>query len=458
MKNETRYLRLKDVIQAEREIYVLPHGTLADRPVVAGFGPAGMYAALILAEAGARPIVIERGKPADKRAEDVERFFREGILDEESNVQYGEGGAGTFSDGKLTTRIKNHRIRKVLEEFVEAGADPAILYQHMPHLGTDVLRGIVTGIRKKIISLGGEVLFETRLDSLLVKDGRLAGIVTNRGEIPCSRLVLALGHSPRATYERLLENSLCIEQKDFAVGVRAEHPQAMIDINQYGAYAGHPALGAASYRLSHTAVNGRGVYSFCMCPGGMVIPAPAEAETLAVNGMSYAARNGRNANAAILVQVHKHDFDHGQPLDGFSYQSAIEKRFYRRGYAAPAQNIRDFLKNQVSDDFVIAPSFPRGAASEDMRQLFAEDIVSALLEAFPAFDRKIPGFVEKGIMIGCETRSSSPIRIPRDDNGVSLSVAGVYPCGEGAGYAGGIVSSAVDGIRQAENILLSAGE
>ena len=453
--NETKYLHRKDVTCEEKERYVLPpQGTYRERPIVVGFGPAGMYAALILAECGARPIVLERGCDVDERTKQVEAFFTTGKLNPESNVQFGEGGAGTFSDGKLTTRVKNIRIRKVLEEFVEAGADPAIMYEHRAHLGTDKLRFIVKNIREKILSLGGEVHFSTGVRSLILEDGTVVGVHTNKGDFYAHYVILAAGHSAADTYRTLLDQGVCIEQKDFAAGVRVEHPQELIDRSTYGKYAGHPDLGAASYQLTAKTSLHRGVYSFCMCPGGMVIPASTEEGTLAVNGMSYSARDKANANSAILVQIPKADFDHGHPLDGLAYQHELEKKAYRPGFKAPAQNIRDYMTGNVSD-LVIATSYPRGVVLEDMHALFSTEVNAALTEGMRTFDRKIPGFIDKGIMVGMESRSSSPIRLPRDENGVSVSVSGLYPCGEGAGYAGGIVSSAVDGIKQAERVILA---
>ncbi len=453
LRNERKYLRNKDVEEKERPVYEVPQGVKTeDRPVIAGFGPAGMFAALILAEAGMRPVVIERGKPCEERIKDVEKFFAEGILDEESNVQYGEGGAGTFSDGKLTSRSKNYRVRKVLEELVEAGADPAILYEHMPHLGTDRLRSIVTNIRKKIISLGGEVHFSVKLESLDLKDRTLNGVLTSNGRIDTQAVLLCLGHSPFSTYQSLYEQGVHVIPKDFALGVRVEHPQILIDRNQYGEYAGHPALGHASYKLTHRSSAGRGVYSFCMCPGGIVVPSSSDHETLAVNGMSYSARDGKNANSAILVQIPVSDYDHGHPLDGFAFQHAIEKKAYRGGYQAPAMNIRDFVNHDQSAAAVLESSCPRGILMEDMHGLFSDAVNVSLEDSFIAFDRKIPGFLD-GLMVGTETRSSSVIRMVRDENGQSVNTAGVFPCGEGAGYAGGIVSSAADGIVQAENVI-----
>ena len=459
VRREERFLRLRDVSEGRREDYRLPlPQDTSSRPLVAGFGPAGMFAALILAEAGMRPIVIERGKPAEERALDVQAYFRDGILDPESNVQYGEGGAGTFSDGKLTTRIKNNvRILKVYGELIEAGADPGIRYRARPHLGTDALQKIIPEIRQKIISLQGEIIFSCRLESLDMQSGKLKGVNTSKGYIPCTEAVLALGHSASETFSSLLNQGIFIEQKDFAAGVRVEHPQEMINRRQYGEYAGHPALSAASYSLTYKSSSGRGVYSFCMCPGGIVIPVSAEEGTLAVNGMSYSARDGMNANSAILVQILKKDFDRGHPLDGFSLQKAIEQKAYRNGFRAPSCNIRDYLNHTVSSEPVIPSSFPRGILPEDMHALFSESVNASLHEGFIDFDKKIPGFIRYGIMTGAETRSSSPVRMVRTETGESISCQGIYPCGEGAGYAGGIVSSAVDGIRQAENIIRKYG-
>ncbi len=455
VRNEQKYLRLKDVSSGTPAVYTLPEAPkeCGDRPVVVGFGPAGMYAALILAECGLKPLVIERGCAVEKRTQDISRFFDQGMLNPESNVQFGEGGAGTFSDGKLTTRIKDIRIHKVLEEFIEAGADPAIAYQQRPHLGTDVLRDIVRRIREKVISLGGEVRFETKLESLLIEHGEVYGIRTSAGDIHTKHVILCAGHSASDTYENLYAQGMHVIQKDFAAGVRVEHPQTMINERQYGRFASHPALSAASYQLTHTASSGRGVYSFCMCPGGVVVPASAAPETLAVNGMSYSARDGINANSAILVQIPIADFNKGNPFDGFVLQKELEKKAYRNGYQAPAQNIEDFLNHRKSVSFNNKTSYPRGIISEEMHPLFSADVGFALEEGFRAFDRRIPSFISHGIMVGMESRSSSPIRIPRDEQGCSVSIRGLYPCGEGAGYAGGIVSSAVDGIRQAENVI-----
>ncbi|MBQ6487749.1 MAG: hypothetical protein IJI75_00850 [Solobacterium sp.] len=458
VRNEQKYLRLKDVEEGHRYTYVCPEAPLhARRPVVVGFGPSGMFAGLILAESGMKPIILERGKMVEQRSEDVKTFFQGGELDPESNVQYGEGGAGTFSDGKLTSRSKDPRVQKVLEEFVEAGADPAIMYRHMPHLGTDQLQSIVRRIREKIISLGGQVFFNTRMTSLDIKDGQLRGVNTQMGLFETDAVILCLGHSAYETWKTLFDQGFMISQKDFAAGVRVEHPQKLIDRNQYGTYAGHPDLGAASYRLTHRSSSGRGVYSFCMCPGGMVIPASTEAGALAVNGMSESSRSGENANSAILVQVRTSDFDRGHALDGFLYQQKLEQNAYRTGFRAPSQNIRDYLEHCVSEQPVIASTYPRGVIPTDMHTLFTDDMNAAMEEGFVFFEHKIPGFISRGIMTGMESRSSSPIRMERDDSGQCPAYEGVFPCGEGAGYAGGIVSSAIDGIRQAEKLIMYLG-
>ena len=455
VKNAHRHIRKKDVSEGKKETYQMPpyNQGITDRPVIVGFGPAGMYAALILAEGGYCPIVIERGRCVEQREKDVDAFFKDGILSSSSNVQFGEGGAGTFSDGKLTTRIKNIRICKVLQEFVEAGAEKEITYQHRPHIGTDVLRTVVRNIRQKIIALGGEIRFETTLLSLQIKDGSITGIVTDQGEIPCTALVLCAGHSAVDTYLNLFNQGVSMIQKDFAAGVRVEHPQDLINQRQYGKYADHPSLGAASYRLAHTASNGRGVYSFCMCPGGVIVPSSCIENTLCVNGMSYSARDGKYANSAILVQIPSSDFDRGHPLDGFTYQKQLEQHAYRNGYHAPAMNISDYVSHHTPSSLVHDSSYPRQLITEDMHALFSDQVNAAMEEGFQAFEHKIPGFINQGIMVGMESRSSSPIRILRDEHGESVSIKGLFPCGEGAGYAGGIVSSAVDGIHQAENVI-----
>lgn len=454
VRNPEKYLKRKDVQQGKKERYVSPAYIPTDnRPVIAGFGPSGMFAALLLCECGCKPIILERGKCVEEREKDIENFFKHGILLEESNIQYGEGGAGTFSDGKLTTRMKDIRVKKVLEEFIEAGGDPAIYYQHRPHIGTDILRILVENIRKKIISMGGEIHFETRLESIEIHNGKVQGVITNTGKIACDHVILCCGHSASDTYTTLFNQGITMIQKDFAAGVRVEHPQTLINQNQYGRYAEHPSLSAASYSLTHRSSNGRGVYSFCMCPGGVVIPSSTQQKSLAVNGMSYSKRDGKNANSAILVQIPVKDFDQGHPLDGFKFQKYLEQKAYRDLFEAPAENIQDYVDHKAPSALRIPSSYPRNTQLTDMHTLFSNEVNIALEDGFKNFDHKIPGFLSKGIMVGMESRSSSPIRITREEDGQSISCKGIYPCGEGAGYAGGIVSSAVDGIRQAENVL-----
>lgn len=460
VRNEERFLRRRDVSEGKPHVYVLPKTEKMpeNRPAVVGFGPAGMFAGLILAECGLKPLIIERGRPVEMRSRDIERYFRDGTVDPDSNVQYGEGGAGTFSDGKLTTRIKDERIHKVLAELIEAGAEEAIAYQARPHLGTDRLQVIVRRIREKIISLGGEIRFSSRLDDLEITGGSLSALSVSGERIPCTAAVLCLGHSASDTYEKLARRGIRIIPKDFAVGVRVEHPQQMINACQYGRYADHPALSAASYSLTCRTSSGRGVYSFCMCPGGIVIPAATMPQTLAVNGMSYAARDGANANSAILVQIPQKDFYRGSSLDGFAFQKELEKKAWISGSRAPMQNITDYLKHRNTQTPVLASTYPLGTVPFDMHSLFPEEAAGALAEGFEIFDHRIPGFAEKGIMVGMESRSSSPIRMPRKTDGCSESCQGLYPCGEGAGYAGGIISSAVDGIRQAENLIAALND
>lgn len=454
VKNGHKFLKNKDVIETTDEKYINPKPIHTDkRPIIVGFGPSGMFAGLLLAECGLKPIIIERGKPVEEREKDINAFFQDGLLQKESNIQYGEGGAGTFSDGKLTTRMKNIRVSKVLDEFVEAGANKEITYQQRPHIGTDVLRTIVKNIREKIISLGGEIYFNTRLESLEIHNCRVKKVITNQGTFESEYVLLCCGHSASDTYETLYQQGVNMIQKDFACGVRVEHPQNLINQNQYGDYADHPSLSAASYSLTYRSSLQRGVYSFCMCPGGVVVPASTESNALAVNGMSYSARDGRNANSAILVQIPTKDFDHGHPLDGFAFQKQLEQKAYIDLFNAPSENIKDYVEHKTPSSLCIASSFPRENVVSDMHKLFSDDVNQSLEEGFINFNHKIPGFIDQGIMVGMESRSSSPIRITRNEDGESINVHGLYPCGEGAGYAGGIISSAVDGIKQAENVI-----
>lgn len=425
------------------------------RPVVVGFGPAGMFAGLMLAEMGLNPIVLERGGDVDSRKKAVDTFWNTGKLDVENNVQFGEGGAGTFSDGKLTTRIKDPRCRKVLEEMVDAGAPEEILYDAKPHIGTDLLRGVVKNIREKIKSLGGEVRFFAKVTGFEWNGMQVKAVLLKDGEkIETNDVVLAVGHSARDTFTLLHEENFLLEQKPFAMGVRIEHPQKMVDTVQYGD-AAHK-LPAADYRLTYTTSKGRGVYTFCMCPGGYVVAAASEEGRLAVNGMSEHARDGRNSNSALLVQVFPEDFGSDHPLAGMYFQRELEEKAFLAGgsdYTAPVQRVGSFLKTGTFEENEVEATYRPGVKESDMDEIFPEFMTEALREALPAMGKKLKGF-DRGdaLLTAVESRSSSPIRIVRDETAMSLHKAGVYPAGEGAGYAGGIVSAAVDGIYVAEKI------
>ena len=428
---------------------------MAHRPIVIGTGPSGLAAALALAEHGYAPIVFERGCDVDTRTKDVETFWRGGPFKASSNVQFGEGGAGTFSDGKLTTRVNHPLLRRILQTFVDAGAPEDILYAYNPHVGTDVLRRVVKNMRHTIEVRGGEVHFSSCVTAIHRDDeGRITSVTVNdRDEYPAELVVMGIGHSARDTYYMLHDQGVTLEKKPFAVGVRIEHSQDVIDRAQYGCPAADLGLEPADYALVYHSPEGRSCYSFCMCPGGVIVPSSCSENTLCVNGMSYSARDGEYANSAILVQIPSSDFDHGHPLDGFLYQKQLEQLAFRKDYSAPAMNIADYVHHHDPVSLVHGSSYPRTLVTEDMHQLFHEPVNRAMEEGFLAFDQKIPGFIDQEIMIGMESRSSSPIRILRNPDGQSSTVNGLYPCGEGAGYAGGIVSSAVDGITQAENVI-----
>ena len=439
----------------------------AHRPIVIGTGPCGLFAGLILAQMGLRPLMIERGKAVRERTKDTFGFWQKSILNPESNVQFGEGGAGTFSDGKLYSGIKDprHYGRKVLTEFVKAGAPPEILYASKPHIGTFRLVAMVENMRETIHSLGGEFRFQCKVADIAIAKRRgdrneVEGVVLAGGEtIAASHVVLAVGHSARDTFQMLYERGVHIEAKPFSIGFRIEHPQPLIDRARYGSNAGHPLLGAADYKLVHHCRNGRSVYSFCMCPGGTVVAAASEPGRVVTNGMSQYSRNERNANAGIVVGITPADYPDG-PLAGIDFQRHWEERAFVAGgsdYFAPVQRVADFLSGRPSTALgTVAPSYTPGVRPADLRGCIPDYAIDAIGEALPAFDKQIKGFaMDDAIMTAVETRTSSPIRINRDDKYQSLNTRGLFPAGEGAGYAGGILSAAVDGIEVAEAVALS---
>lgn len=434
-------------------------------PVVVGTGPCGLFAGLILAEAGLRPILVERGKTVQSRVRDVQGFWRKGFFNPESNVPFGEGGAGTFSDGKLTTQIRDgkNRIRKVFLELVKAGAPEEILYEAKPHLGTDNLIRVVRNLRKTILDLGGQVRFETKLTDIRIKEDSIYEAIFNDSEaVHTDTLVLALGHSARDTFQMLHEQRIPMTPKAFSMGVRIEHPQTLIDQAQYGPFASHPRLGPSDYRLVHHCPNGRTAYTFCMCPGGRVIGASSEPGSIVTNGMSLYARNGPNANSALLVGVNPIDFDSNSPLSGVSFQRQWEHKAFEMGggdYFAPVQRVEDFLSGRASVAMgQVNPSYLPGTTPGNLTGCLPNFVIDALRLAIPALNRKLRGFLmADAVMTAVETGSSSPIRILRDKTFQSPDISGLYPAGEGAGYAGGIISSAVDGIRVAEAIINKTG-
>ena len=470
--NEDKYKDLPNVRKMEKSEYIVEKVELKNRkrPVIVGSGPSGLFAALILAEAGLKPIIIEQGKKVEERQKDVYNFFKDGKFNKYSNVQFGEGGAGTFSDGKLTTNTNNFRMQKVYSEFILAGAEKKISYMSKPHVGTDKLIGIMKNIRKKIEDLGGEYRFQNKLVSITYENSKITEaiieILSDKSDtedeihneiykIDTDIVILAIGHSSRDTFYMLNEKNIKMERKIFSVGVRIEHKQSMINHSQYGKFA--DKLPAAEYKLSVKSENGRGVYTFCMCPGGVVVPAASEEGRLVVNGMSYSKRNLENANSAILVNVYPDDFGEGGVLAGVEFQRKLEEKAFELGgsdYKAPVQLFGDFVKNVKSEKLgKVKPSYAKGYKFANLNECFPDYINISLKEGIQLMDRKIKGFANyDSVLSAVESRSSSPVKIPRNEKFFS-NIDGIIPCGEGAGYAGGIMSAAVDGIKCAEAVI-----
>ena len=459
-----KYKQLTKVVD---KVYPLPlpgQMELSHRPLIVGFGPAGMFAGLLLSELGYKPIILERGEAVEKRTESVNKFWQEGQLNPISNVQFGEGGAGTFSDGKLTTRIKDIRCQKVLEDLVACGGPEEILYLNKPHIGTDILKNVVKNIRDRILDQGGQVHFESQVTNLLTREGSIVGVELANGEkIESNHVILAIGHSARDTFELLKACQVDIMAKPFAIGARIEHSQSIIDQAQYGDPSIRDLLGAADYALTHQTEMGRAVYTFCMCPGGSVVASASARGQVVTNGMSEFARDKVNANSALLVSVTPKDFKGDDALAGMYFQEALEKKAFELGggnYHAPMMTIKDFLgrstcHNQQLNEMRVIPSYEPGVLPVDFKELFPSYMIDAMQEGIVAFGKRIKGFdMDHGVLTAIETRTSSPIRILRDQETLeSTSLKGLYPCGEGAGYAGGIISSAVDGIKCAEKII-----
>lgn len=443
--------------QMKEEVLIPGSRNIFGRPLIIGTGPSGIFCGLILAQYGYKPIIIERGSNVEERTKKVERYWKEGELDTDTNVQFGEGGAGTFSDGKLTTRINDLRCDKVLQEYHRFGAPDEILYKAKPHIGTDILKSVVANMRMEIERLGGTVLFNTKAVDINIRDGKVCGVLTDtHSNIDTNVVVMAIGHSARDTFEMLYNKGVPFEQKPFSIGVRIEHPQSLINTAQYGEASGHPALGAADYQLFHKQKE-RTAYSFCMCPGGIVVASASEQNSIVTNGMSEYKRDRENANSALVVSVGPADFATSHPLGGIEFQREWEKLAYKVGgsnNSAPIQRLEDFTLNRVGNIGSVKPSYTGETRCADINECLPKYVTDSMKESMAYFDRKIKGFSMKdALLTGVETRTSSPVRIPRNEVFECIGVAGLYPAGEGAGYAGGIVSAAVDGIKIAQQII-----
>lgn len=453
LKNEDKYLNKKDV-SVYKPYKVLKLDKPSDiRPIIIGYGPSGIFSAISLIDAGIKPIIFERGSRINKRKEDVYKFFNYGILDTSSNVQYGEGGAGTFSDAKLTTRVKDPYIEYITDKFIEYGANKDIKYESHPHIGTDEIQKIITNLTNDLINKGASFHFDEEIKDFIIEDGQIKGVISDLNTYYSDYVILACGHSAYDTIKTLNKYGVYMENKDFSVGFRVEHPQVLIDKNQYGDLAFHPKLKTAEYFLRSKTQDNKGVYSFCMCPGGYVVASSSDKNSIVTNGMSYADRGNKYANSAILVQIDKSDFG-DELFAGFDYIHNLESKAYKisNSYQALSQNIKDYMNNELND-LIMESSYSLGTKLYDFNKFFDKKLNNAFKEAFLNFDKKIEGFIDKGIMVGPETRSSCPIRIKRNINLESVNTHGLYPCGEGAGYAGGIMSSALDGIRIAHKII-----
>ena len=458
VENEKKLLRKyksNDIFETPNEEYLFPPKKEIDQPIIIGCGPAGLFCAYILSEQGYNPIIYERGEKVEDRVKTIEEFWNTNKLNINSNIQFGEGGAGTFSDGKLNTLTKDkfNRQKKVFEIFIENGAPEEIMYINNPHIGTDILRTVIINMRNKIISNGGKINYNSKLEDIVIENNEVQSIVVNGSTIPCKNLILAIGHSARDTFEMLSTKDLDMSAKPFAVGVRIEHPQKLIDIHQYGEkYYKH--LPPASYKLTYQTKQNRGVYSFCMCPGGYVVNASSEEGLLAVNGMSNHARDTENANSALVVTISPDDFGNN-PLDGIKFQRELERKAYIEGNSLiPVQLYKDYKSNEKSISINSINVITKGSYSlGNLNNIFPEFINESLKEAIEYFNTKIEGYSNPdAILLGVESRTSSPVRIPRDENGLS-KIKGLYPCGEGCGYAGGITTAAIDGLKTAENLI-----